>query len=105
MLSVSADYVVGSLHLADSHHSLIGMVAAGRGVYVGPEFSIRGRREPWRSAGDIYVLTEHHQKGRMGAQPQPQGMPMHRRKRRREPCSPTPKLLNWSKQKVLNMFG
>ena len=44
--------------LADSHDSLIGMVAAGRGVFLGPEVSIRGRQEPWRSAGDIYVLTE-----------------------------------------------
>jgi DNA-binding transcriptional LysR family regulator len=44
--------------LADSPDSLIGMVAAGRGVFVGAEFSIRGRQEPWRSAGDIYLLTE-----------------------------------------------
>jgi DNA-binding transcriptional LysR family regulator len=44
--------------LADSPDSLIGMVAAGRGVFVGPEVAIRGRLEPWRSAGDIYVLTE-----------------------------------------------
>jgi DNA-binding transcriptional LysR family regulator len=44
--------------LADSPDSLIGMVAAGRGVFVGPEVAIRGRQEPWRSAGDIYVLTE-----------------------------------------------
>jgi DNA-binding transcriptional LysR family regulator len=44
--------------LADSPDSLIGMVAAGRGVFLGPEVSIRGRQEPWRSAGDIYVLTE-----------------------------------------------
>jgi DNA-binding transcriptional LysR family regulator len=44
--------------LADSYDSLIGMVAAGRGVFVGAEVSIRGRQEPWRSAGDIYVLTE-----------------------------------------------
>ena len=44
--------------LADSPDSLIGMVAAGRGVFVGPEVSIRGRQQPWRSAGDIYVLTE-----------------------------------------------
>ena len=43
---------------ADSPDSLIGMVAAGRGVFLGPEVSIRGRQEPWRSAGDIYVLTE-----------------------------------------------
>jgi DNA-binding transcriptional LysR family regulator len=44
--------------LADSHDSLIGMVAAGRGVFVGAEVSIRGRQQPWRSAGDIYLLTE-----------------------------------------------
>ena len=44
--------------LADSPDSLIGMVAAGRGVFVGSEINIRGRQEPWRSAGDIYVLTE-----------------------------------------------
>ena len=44
--------------LADSPDSLIGMVAAGRGVFLGAEVSIRGRQEPWRSAGDIYVLTE-----------------------------------------------
>ena len=44
--------------LADSPDSLIGMVAAGRGVFVGPEVSIRGWQELWRSAGDIYVLTE-----------------------------------------------
>jgi DNA-binding transcriptional LysR family regulator len=44
--------------LADSSDSLIGMVAAGRGVYVEPEVAIRGRAEAWRSAGDIYVLTE-----------------------------------------------
>jgi DNA-binding transcriptional LysR family regulator len=44
--------------LADSADSLIGMVAAGRGVFVGPEVAIRGRLEPWRSAGDFYLLTE-----------------------------------------------
>jgi DNA-binding transcriptional LysR family regulator len=44
--------------LADSPDSLIGMVAAGRGVFLGAEVSIRGRQEPWRSAGDISVLTE-----------------------------------------------
>jgi DNA-binding transcriptional LysR family regulator len=48
----------GIAALADSPESLIGMVAAGRGVFLGPEVSIRGRQEPWRSAGDIYVLTE-----------------------------------------------
>jgi DNA-binding transcriptional LysR family regulator len=44
--------------VADSPDSLIMMVAAGRGVFVGAEVSIRGRQESWRSAGDIYVLTE-----------------------------------------------
>jgi DNA-binding transcriptional LysR family regulator len=43
---------------ADSPDSLIGMVAAGRGVFVGPEVAIRGRAEAWRSAGDFYLLTE-----------------------------------------------
>jgi DNA-binding transcriptional LysR family regulator len=44
--------------LADSPDSLILMVAAGRGVFVGPEVAIRGREGVWRSAGDIYPLTE-----------------------------------------------
>jgi DNA-binding transcriptional LysR family regulator len=44
--------------LADSPDSLIGMVAAGRGVFVGPEVAIRGRLEPWTSAGDFCLLTE-----------------------------------------------
>jgi LysR family transcriptional regulator, benzoate and cis,cis-muconate-responsive activator of ben and cat genes len=44
--------------LADSPDSLIGMVAAGRGVFVGSEVGIRGRQEAWRSAGDFYLLTE-----------------------------------------------
>jgi DNA-binding transcriptional LysR family regulator len=44
--------------IADSGDSLIGMVAAGRGVFVGPEVSIRARLEAWRSAGDIYLSTE-----------------------------------------------
>ena len=44
--------------LADSHDSLIGMVAAGRGVFVAPEGAIRGRLETWNSAGDFYLLTE-----------------------------------------------
>jgi DNA-binding transcriptional LysR family regulator len=43
---------------ADSPDSLIGMVAAGRGVFVGPEVAIRGRLEPWTSAGNLYLLTE-----------------------------------------------
>ena len=44
--------------LADSPDSLIGMVAAGRGVYVGTEVGFRGRQGLWRSAGDFYLLTE-----------------------------------------------
>jgi DNA-binding transcriptional LysR family regulator len=44
--------------LANSNESLIGMLAAGRGVFVGPEIAIRGREESWRSAGDYSVLTE-----------------------------------------------
>ena len=44
--------------LADSPESLTGMVAAGHGVFVGPEVSIRAREESWRAAGDIYPLTE-----------------------------------------------
>jgi DNA-binding transcriptional LysR family regulator len=43
---------------ADSGDSLIGMVAAGRGIFVGPEVGIRARLESWRSAGDVYPLTE-----------------------------------------------
>ena len=44
--------------LADSPDSLTGMVAAGRGVFVGPELGIHGREESWRAAGDFYPLTE-----------------------------------------------
>ena len=44
--------------LSNSPYSLIGMVAAGRGVFLGPELSIRGKHEAWRSAGDFYPLTE-----------------------------------------------
>jgi DNA-binding transcriptional LysR family regulator len=44
--------------LADSAETLIGMVAAGRGVFVAPEVAIRGRQEPWSLAGDFYPLTE-----------------------------------------------
>jgi DNA-binding transcriptional LysR family regulator len=44
--------------VADSPDSLIGMVAAGRGLFLGPEVAIRGRLEPWRAAGDFYPLTE-----------------------------------------------
>jgi DNA-binding transcriptional LysR family regulator len=44
--------------LADSPDSLIGMLAAGRGVFIGPEVGIRARQEPWTSAGDFYPLTD-----------------------------------------------
>jgi len=44
--------------LADSPDSLIGMLAAGRGVFVGPEVAIRGRLGLWKSAGNFYLLTE-----------------------------------------------
>jgi DNA-binding transcriptional LysR family regulator len=44
--------------LADSVDSLIGMVAAGRGVFAGPEDAIRARRGPWISAGNFYLLSE-----------------------------------------------
>ena len=44
--------------LANSVESLIGMVAAGRGVFVGPEVGIRGKQESWRAAGDFYPVTE-----------------------------------------------
>ena len=39
--------------VADSTDSLIAMVAAGRGVFVGLEVAIRGREESWRAAGDF----------------------------------------------------
>ena len=42
----------------NSFESLIGTVAAGRGVFVGPELNMRGREESWRSVGDYYLLTE-----------------------------------------------
>ena len=44
--------------LANSPESLISMVAAGRGVWVGPEIVIREREQTWRSVGDVYLLTE-----------------------------------------------
>jgi DNA-binding transcriptional LysR family regulator len=34
------------------------MVAAGHGVFLGPELSIRGKQEAWKSAGDFYPLAE-----------------------------------------------
>jgi hypothetical protein len=42
----------------DARRSPIGMVAAGRGVFVGAQVSIDGRQEPWMSAGDIHLLRE-----------------------------------------------
>jgi len=44
--------------MADSADSLISMVAAGRGVFVGAELGIRGREGHWRSAIDFSLLTE-----------------------------------------------
>ena len=43
---------------ANSPEILIGLVAAGRGVFLGPELTIRGREEIWRSVGDYYLLGE-----------------------------------------------
>jgi DNA-binding transcriptional LysR family regulator len=43
---------------ANAPETLIGMVAAGRGVFVGPEVAVRGREEAFRSVGDYYLLTE-----------------------------------------------
>jgi DNA-binding transcriptional LysR family regulator len=43
---------------ANALESLISMVAAGLGVFVGPELTIRGSEEIWRSVGDYYLLTE-----------------------------------------------
>lgn len=34
------------------------MVAAGRGVFLGPELTIRASEEMWRSVADCYRLTE-----------------------------------------------
>ena len=44
--------------MADSADSLISMVAAGRGVFVGAELGIRGREGHWRSAIEFRLLTE-----------------------------------------------
>jgi DNA-binding transcriptional LysR family regulator len=44
--------------LAYSPEILIGLVAAGRGVFLGPELTIRGREEIWRAVGDYYLLAE-----------------------------------------------
>ncbi|MBV9275392.1 MAG: LysR family transcriptional regulator [Verrucomicrobia bacterium] len=44
--------------LADSAETLIEMVAAGRGVYVGSEIGFRLIEEAWRPVGDFYLLTE-----------------------------------------------
>jgi DNA-binding transcriptional LysR family regulator len=43
---------------ADSPESLISMVAAGRGVFVGAELAIRGREETWKAAVDFSLLAE-----------------------------------------------
>jgi DNA-binding transcriptional LysR family regulator len=42
----------------NSFEGLIGMLAGGRGVFVGPELVMRGREESWRSVDDFYLLTE-----------------------------------------------
>jgi len=34
------------------------LVAGGRGIFLGPELTIRGREEIWRSVGDYYQLAE-----------------------------------------------
>jgi DNA-binding transcriptional LysR family regulator len=44
--------------MADSADSLISMVAAGRGVFVGAELGIRGREGQWRSAVEFRLLNE-----------------------------------------------
>jgi DNA-binding transcriptional LysR family regulator len=44
--------------LANSPESVIGMLAAGRGVFLTSETAIRGREEIWRSVGDYYQLAE-----------------------------------------------
>jgi DNA-binding transcriptional LysR family regulator len=43
---------------ANAIESLISMVAAGRGAFIGPELTIRGSEEIWKSVGDYYLLTE-----------------------------------------------
>jgi DNA-binding transcriptional LysR family regulator len=43
---------------ANSPETLIGLVASGRGIFVGSELTIRGREEIWRSVGDYYPLAE-----------------------------------------------
>jgi DNA-binding transcriptional LysR family regulator len=43
---------------ANAPESVIGMVAAGRGIFVAPELAIRSREEIWRSVGDYYLLAE-----------------------------------------------
>lgn len=42
----------------DSAESLAGMVAAGRGIYVGAELGILAREQTWGSVCDYYPLTE-----------------------------------------------
>jgi LysR family transcriptional regulator, benzoate and cis,cis-muconate-responsive activator of ben and cat genes len=43
---------------ANSSETLIGLVASGRGIFLGPELTIRGREEIWRSVGNYYQLAE-----------------------------------------------
>ena len=42
----------------NSAESLAGMIAAGRGIYVGAELGILAREQTWRVVGDYYPLTE-----------------------------------------------
>jgi DNA-binding transcriptional LysR family regulator len=44
--------------VGNSAESLAGMVAAGRGIYVGAELGILAREQNWQSACDYYPLTE-----------------------------------------------
>jgi len=44
--------------VANSADSLAGMVAAGRGIYVGAELGILAREQVWRPVSDYYPLTE-----------------------------------------------
>jgi DNA-binding transcriptional LysR family regulator len=44
--------------VGDSAESLAGMVAAGRGIFVGAELAILAREQTWGSVGDYYPLTE-----------------------------------------------
>jgi DNA-binding transcriptional LysR family regulator len=44
--------------VANSADSLAGMLAAGRGIYVGAELGILAREQVWRSVSDYYPLIE-----------------------------------------------